>query len=422
LQIPNYDTSSVWEVLARVGRFLNKGSDSMKILMLTPYLPYPLWSGGQIRTYNLLKNLAKKHEITLFSFIRDEIEIRYKSELLKFCKRVETFKRRPAWSLKNILLSAFTPFPFLVSIYYSRTLQRAIASELQDNHYDLIHAETFYVMPNIPKSSVPVLLVEQTIEFLVYQHFVERIFLPIRLLLSLDVAKIKYWEKYYWKKAQKVVAMSSADKYVMQREVKELDVDIVPNGVNTQEFFKIEKKKSKGNVILFVGNFKWLQNKEAVEFLVEKVFPKIQKRIAEAKLWIVGRYPSIRIKNYQSESIKISQDIEDIKDAYAESDVLLAPIFGPGGTRYKILEAMAAGLPVVTTSTGIEGLGAKNDEDILVRDDPDSLANATVEILTKRELSEKLTASGKKLIATHYDWKKISEKLDVLYEEVGKNQ
>ncbi len=394
----------------------------MKILMLTPYLPYPLWSGGQIRTYNLLKNLAKKHEITLFSFIRDENENRYKRQLLKFCRRVETFKRRPAWSIANILLAGLTPFPFLVSIYYSRRLQKAIAGELQNHHYDLIHAETFYVMPNIPKTSVPVLLVEQTIEFLVYQHFVETIFLPLRLLLSLDVAKIKFWEEYYWKKAQKVVAMSPADEEVMQKEIRNLDVDIVPNGVDTGEFFSIDRKKEKNNIILFVGNFKWLQNKEAVKLLVEKIFPKIKEKIADAKLWIVGRYPSDQIKNYQSDFIKISEDIKDIKTAYAQSGVLLAPIYGPGGTRYKILEAMASGLPVVTTSRGIEGLGAKDNEDVLVRDDPDSLASATVDLLTQKELSEKIAREGKKLVATNYDWKKISEKLDALYVAVGKHQ
>lgn len=393
----------------------------MKILMLTPYLPYPLWSGGQIRTYNLLKNLAKKHEITLFSFIRDDSEVGYKEKLLKFCRRVETFKRRPAWSIPNIILAGFTPFPFLVSIYYSRKLQKEIAYELQTNNYDLIHTETFYVMPNIPKTSVPILLVEQTIEFLVYQHFVETIILPLRLILSLDVVKIKFWEEYYWRKAQKVVAMSAADKEVMQKEIDKLNVDIVPNGVDTEEFFKIKRVNKKTHTILFVGNFKWLQNKEAVKLLVEKIFPQIRAKIPDAKLWIVGRYPSSQIRNYQSHYINIAQDIEDIKTAYAKSDVLLAPLYGPGGTRYKILEAMASGLPVVTTSRGIEGLGAVDNLNVLVRDDPESLAAATIDLLTKKKLSEKLAAEGKKLVADHYDWKQISAKLDILYEEVGKH-
>ena len=388
--------------------------------MLTPYLPYPLLSGGQIRTYNLLKNLAKKHDIVLFSFIRNENENRYKEKLLKFCKREETFKRRPAWSLLNILLAGLTPFPFLVSIYYSRRLQKAILEELQNNKYHLIHSETFYVMPNIPKTSVPVLLVEQTIEFLVYQHFVETVFLPFRLLLSLDVAKIKFWEKFYWKKAKKVVAMSEGDKEVMEDQVHHLDVDIVPNGVDTEDFFQVTRERSKNPIILFVGNFKWLQNKEAVSILVTQIWPEVIKKLPEARLWIVGRFPTPQIQNYESKTIKVYANIDDIKSVYKKADILLAPIYGPGGTRYKILEAMASGIPVVTTTRGIEGLSAVDGIHTLVRDDPRSLSDATIELITDKSLYDKLAKNGKKLISENYDWKKISLKLDELYENVSK--
>src|SRR3972149_9391079 len=176
----------------------------MKILMITPYFPYPLVSGGQIRTYNLLKNLSQKHKITLASFVRDKKETKYLNELKPFCQKVIIFKRRKAWSPVNILLSAITPFPFLVSIYFDPKVKRAIKNELENQNYDLIHAETFYVMPNIPQTNIPILLVEQVIEYLVYQRFVES--LPawaifIKPFLQLDVAKIKWWEKYYWRRA-----------------------------------------------------------------------------------------------------------------------------------------------------------------------------------------------------------------------------
>lgn len=393
----------------------------MKILMLTPYLPFPLLSGGQIRTYNLLKNLAAKHEVTLFSFIRHDSEARYKNELLTYCKRVETFKRRPAWSILNILLAGLTPFPFLVSIYYSRKLQRAIARELKHNNYDLIHSETFYVMPNIPKTKVPILLVEQTIEYLVYQHFVETVALPVKILLSFDVTKIRFWEKYYWRKAQKVVAMSRSDKEVMKREVPNLDVDMVPNGVDIIEFSKIRRNKNHKPTVLFVGNFKWLQNKEAVSILVKKIWPIIKKNIPDVLLWIVGRFPTQEIKNYQNDSIRVSENIDDIKYAYANSDVLLAPIYGPGGTRYKILEAMASGIPVVTTSRGIEGLEA-TEKDVLIKEEADALAQVTISVLRDSTLYRSLSENGKRLVHNNYDWKKISQKLDKLYKEVARTQ
>ncbi len=388
--------------------------------MLTPYLPYPLLSGGQIRTYNLLKNLAKHHEITLFSFIRNENERQHKDELLKYCTRVEMFKRRPAWSLVNIFLAGMTPFPFLVSIYYSRTLQRAIEQELRKNQYHVIHSETFYVMPNIPKTSVPILLVEQTIEFLVYKHFVETVFILLRPLLSLDVAKIRFWETFYWKRAQRVVAMSASDEIVMKKEVPDLKVDIIPNGVDTDEFLKLNKQSSQQHkTILFVGNFKWLQNREAALILINEIWPKIKERLPNAKLWIVGRYPPNEIMNKIQKDITISTDIDDIKEVYTASDILLAPIFGPGGTRYKILEAMASGIPVITTSCGIEGLAARNGKDVVIRDRVQDLASATIEVLQNIKLYNTLAQNGKKLIRDNYSWKQISQRLNLLYKDVG---
>ena len=211
----------------------------MKILMLTPYLPYPLYSGGQIRSYNLLKHLSVNHKITLFSFIREEKERVYAKSLKKFCQKVVLIKRRRAWDLRNIFLSILTPYPFLVAIYLSRSLRRRLTRELSSANYDLIHAETFYVMPNLPAVSAPVLLVEQTIEHLVYQRFVENFkFAPLKPLLYFDVFKIKLWEKYFWQKASRLAAMSEADKKIMAKTVKDKPVDVVANGVDIDYFAK----------------------------------------------------------------------------------------------------------------------------------------------------------------------------------------
>jgi len=393
----------------------------MKILMLTPYLPYPLMSGGQIRSYNLLKNLAKKHEITLFSFIRKDEEKKYIPELLKFCKRVEVFKRRPAWSYKNIILAGLTLYPFLVSIYLSFKLRKAIKNELEKEKYDLIHAETFYVMPNIPKTKVPILLVEQTIEYIVYQHFVENIkFPPLKWILEIDVAKIRHWEKHYWQKAEMVIAMSEADKKIMLSLVPDLKTEIIPNGVDFNFFYKSkEQNTSNSSTILFVGNFKWLQNREAVITLVNEVWPHIVKSITDVKLWIVGQNPTPDITELSSEKIVIDQTVDDIRRAYLNSDVLLAPIKGSGGTRFKILEAMASGIPVVTTSIGIEGIDAENEKEVLIRDDSKGLADAVIKLLRDRFFYRDLTGRARNLTKEKYNWESIGAKLDKIYEDVG---
>ena len=305
----------------------------MKILMLTPYLPFPPSSGGQVRSYNLIKNLAQKHEITLFSLIKKEEEKKYVLELEKYCKKVKVFKRSPRpWTLRNILKTGFSSYPFLVIRNSSDEEKEALINELNDNRFDLIHAETFYVMPHLPETKTPILLVDPTIEFQVYQHFVEksRLFF-LKPLLYLDVLKIRYWELKFWKKADKVVAVSEADKQKMLNLAKNLDVGVVPNGAG-EDLMKIGSfsKDIKEPVILFQANFSWLQNIEAAANLARKVFPLIKKTIPQAKCRIVGQGAREKLKKLSSEDVQIvdleTDDTEGVMKAYRQASVFVAPL------------------------------------------------------------------------------------------------
>ena len=392
----------------------------MKILMLTPYLPYPLMSGGQTRSFNLIKNLSRKHEITLFSLIKDEKEKENILKLLEYCKKVAVFKRsKSPWTLRNILLTGFGPYPFLVIRNLSSEEREAIKKELSEEKYDLIHAETFYVMPHIPKTFVPVLLVEQTIEYLVYNHFVEEQAPKLlRPILRLDVLKLKYWETHFWKRAKKVVVMSGSDKKEMERLSPGLSIDIVPNGIDINYFSKKVKKEGSVKKILYVGNFTWLQNTEAVKILVGSVWPKIKKSVSKVMLWIVGTHMSDEIRKLASGDIEVTEGLEDIRDAYKNASVLVAPIKGPGGTRLKILEAMASSLPVVTTSVGAEGLGVSDNNEALIRDGLDNLADAAIKVLKDVSLANRLGKSGRDFVEENYTWDKSADKLDKIYKEV----
>lgn len=396
----------------------------MKILMITPYLPYPLVSGGQIRTYNLLKNLSQKHKITLVSFIREPREKQYLKDLKPYCENILVYQRRKAWSPINIILSAISPYPFLVSIYLSLSLRRDISDLLARENFDLIHAETFYVMPNIPQTSVPIFLVEQVIEYLVYQRYVEG--LPswltfLKPFLIFDVAKIKRWEKHYWTKAKRLAAMSQDDKDFIEEINPNLKVDVVANGVDIEYFANIKKSKTKQPTILFVGNFKWLPNRDAAQFLVKDIWPQIKSQIKDAKLWIVGRNPTQDLKKYQSKDISIDEGVEDIRTAYGNSDVLVAPIRNGRGTKYKILEAMATKTPIVGTPLATEGINIVAGKEAYVASSAKSLADKTVLLLKNPKKSKDLAENAYKLVSQEYNWKKISDRLDEVYMEVGKN-
>lgn len=394
----------------------------MKVLMLTPYLPFPPLSGGQTRSYNLIKNLSKHHEITLFSLIKDDSEKKYVKELEKYCKKIRVFKRsKSPWTLRNILLTGFSQYPFLVIRNLVPEEKKAVEEELKNTKYDLIHAECFYVMPHIPKTEIPILMVEQTIEYSVYKHFVEdQAPFLIRPLLWLDVLKLKHWETKIWKSADKVVAMSDSDKKAMTGLVPKLDINIVPNGIDIEYFSREPKETRDHPKVLYVGNFKWLQNVEAVDLLIDEVWPKMKKQIPNLKLWIVGMNITDGIKQKAVGDIEITEAIPDIRDAYSNATVLVTPIKGPGGTRLKILEAMASGMPIATTSVGAEGLEVSNGEQMLISDNMDELANQAVKIIRDKDLARKLGENARKFVREKFSWQISADELDKIYKEAVK--
>ena len=399
----------------------------MKVLFLVPFLPNTSMSGGQTRWYNLIKYMSPNHEITLFSLIKDESERKFIPELEKYCKKVRVFKRpKSPWTIRNILLSVFLPFPLLLIRNFSFLERIAVKKELESENYDLIHAEAFYVMPYIPKTNVPSIQVEQTIWHKVYEHHVKtKTPFFVRPLFMLDVYKLKYWEIYFWKKATKLFTVSPDDKVLMEELIPGEKVGVIPNGVDVSLYAaKKVKKLVPPRVMYGVTNFEWLQNVEAVDLLVEEVWPKIISEFKDAKLWIVGRKIPQRILDLaKRDDIEITESIPDARDAYLASTVMVTPIKGSGGTRLKILEALAAGLPIVSTSTGVAGLNLVSGKHALITDKPQELASLTVSLLKNPQKAQEIGEAGRKFVRDNFDWKAIVKLHDPIYKALinGKN-
>lgn len=399
----------------------------MKILMLTPYLPYPPASGGQIRTLNLLKYLSKKHQITLIALYKNEKEKKYASHLRSYCKDIYLCKRaEKPWQIGNIAKSIFSLLPFLIVRNYSIEARAQVEELLKTQNFDVIHAETFYIMPHIPKTDVPILLVEQTIEFKVYMHFISSLPFFLRPAFYLDILKLKYWEQFYWKKASAVATVSSFDKDTIQSLVPTITPAVIPNGAGDEMFVQeLTAKDLKNPKLLFIGNFYWLQNTEAAKYLLEKIYPLMSHSVPNAQIIIGGQKAKMRFAEYENERIHVvdiaPDDTTTVQKLYREATLFIAPVFGPGGTNLKILAAMASGLPVVATEIGARRLGMEHLTHAWMAADPTQFVNGISALLADPKRYETLRKNAYDLAVGTYSWSAISEELAIVYESIKKN-
>lgn len=397
-------------------------NNGMKILMVSSYLPYPLFSGGDIRLFNLIKNLNENgYKITLICEKRSHQSESHIKKVEGICEKVITVERRKQWSIRNILRTGISAKSFLSVGHSLPEMKRLISEELLNNQYDLIHVETFYVYQNLPETNIPVVLVEHNIEYLVYKRYVEKLPVWFRIPGLIDVQKIKKEEQKYWKKADRLVAVSRADRAIMRRE----DAVVVPNGVDLKKFDipRSARSDTSENIVLFIGNFKWIQNTDSLEWILMEIWPAVLTLAKEKeigiKLWVVGKNIPKKLKEMENKGIIFDENATDsTEDIYRKADLLLAPIRVGGGTSFKILESMATGLPVLTTALGNEGIYADQGRDILVYEETQQFANSIIEILTDKKRYDQISENARKFILENFGWKSITKKLEEVYQSL----
>jgi polysaccharide biosynthesis protein PslH len=378
----------------------------MKILFVSAVLPYPLHSGGQIRIYNLLKRLSKIHEIHLYSFIRSGDETKYLNELT-FCKRVVMVNRGRVWQPKYIFKTLTSSYPLLWSSYHSSEMLGLLADEISLGTYDLVHIEPGYVWPSIPtEHRIPIVVAEHNIEHTVYESYANEFKIGIvRPLLLRDVVKMELWQRHVWKQAAQIITVSETDK----KFIHQSNVSVVPNGVDIKSFaFRPKKSMSASPTFLYVGNFRWMENKDAAEYLVHNWWPLIQEKYPGSHLRIVG--PHAPRSHYYVGAV------DKIQDEFTNADVLLAPIRVGGGTKYKILEAMASGLPVITTGQGIAGMDVAGSV-CVVKEPRDVLQS--LERLKDNTKRLSMIQQARKIIEKQYSWDLIAQKLDHVWNSLS---
>lgn len=388
----------------------------MNILVVSSFLPYPLFSGGHIRLYNLIKLLSKKHSIILVCEKRSGQTEQDVNELRKICKEVIVVPRKKQWSLGNIVTAGVSLNPFLITGHTSNEMKQKIQAVLEKEKIDVVHVETFYVLQNVPKTQLPIVLVEHNIEYLVYLRYMQNAPIFLRPFLWYDILKLRKAEEKAWTRATKVVAVSP-----IEQEVIGKNTALVANGVDLQNFkFQLSSSKfqPKEKRILFIGSFKWVQNKNAAEYILKNIWPLVlkEKYLSDLTLWIVGKNIPDNLKNIETSRVIFDENAsEETAEIYKQSFMLLAPIWVGGGTSYKILEAMASGVPVITTNLGVEGIDARKE--VVIASSPADFV-AEIKNLLNEKVYSKISTNARKKVEEEYRWETIVNDLEKVYKSV----
>ncbi len=360
----------------------------MKILYITQTLPYPLYSGGHIKTFSTLKKLVgEKHKITLCAFVTNEKYLNYQQELNKLGIKIGTvllnnYITADIGRINKKLLflrGLFSFKPFTVYKYYDPEFMKQIIQISAKNSFDCIWIDQLNMAQYLPKNfSGQKVLETQNIDSLFFKRMAMiDSNLPLRLFAIYEWLKYFLYEKVYFSKFNRIYAISDFDKHQIEKIANRKDIEIISPKL---QYKNQPKQKRLKNTLLFVGSLYWYPNRDGLKWYLEKIYPEIQKKIPDIKFWIVGEIHR-DFQNLKTKGVTFFGFQKNIEKFYRTASLFIVPIRYGSGVRLKILEALSYNLPIISTAQGVEGLDKKYFKKVQIVND-------------EREFVEKISGSS----------------------------
>jgi len=394
----------------------------MNVLFLAPRLPWPLDTGGRLRTFNLFKQLSKIARMHMVSFSFESRDEEWKKEIEKLGVRVTLVPAQESSSFQRAWNIAFKPLPHSIVKYQIPVMKQTLEDLTKSEHFDAIHIDHIHMAYyNDCFKGIPCFLDAHNVEYKIWERCGEvEPMLIKKLLYYQQSSKMKIYEAIKTKEFKGVFTCSADDKKILS-EITPGDVPIyvIPNGVDT-EFNSPDPAQGSNEeeAIVFTGSMNWLPNEDAITFFCSQILPLIWQKKESVKFYVVGKHPSPMIKDLarRDPRVIITGRVDDVRPYIRRARVSIVPLRIGGGTRLKILEAMALSQAIVSTSIGAEGIEYTDGKNILVGDSPRDFADKVLALLNDPQKSKKIGMEGRKFVCEKYDWNIIGQKLKTIYE------
>ena len=391
----------------------------MKILWTLPYLPWPTTSGGKTRQYHLLRSLAARgHRITLLVQSKTALDAATRAALEPFLDRLIVLRRRPLRSLKTLLAVALAPYPMLAGINgVTAPLEQQIGQLLQEP-WDVIQIEHSYSFQPFERALSAAgrdfILTEHNLESALGAASYDRLPGWLKPFTSYDQWRYRRWEKRVFGLAKELIAVTEQDARAM-RQLTDTPVSVVINGVDSEHYAHVQPDLHSQR-LLFVGNYEYHPNVDAVEWALDSILPELWALNPHVRFAICGfGLPDHWRQRWTDPRIEWQGFVPDLRDLQRQAAVFFAPLRQGGGSKLKVLEAMAAGLPVVTTAQGRSGLNVSNGEHYLGSEHPLELAQLLNTALSDPALLQRIGETGRAYVKAEHDWSVAAAQLEQVY-------
>ena len=386
----------------------------MNILIVSAQFPYPPRTGFAMRVSQLARHLAAHHDVTVLAYGRPEQ--RDCAAALAPDVSLEIVERVPRSVLVKRLAqvrSAASATPYACLAEYSPALQAAVDEICERREIDLVQLESSYLCALHTPPGVRVVLDEHNIEYEVFKRMAdgERT-LARRAFNTLEHARLRRVEQSWWRRVDACVVTSDREAPTVARHAPGTPLAVVPNGVDLEAFRPGAAEAP--DTLVFNGTLRYRPNLEAARHLVHDIWPRVRARRPDARLTIVGAIDTAMLEGLRAAGVELTGEVPDVRPFLGGASVVGVPVRIGGGTRLKILEALAMGKAVVSTSLGCEGVAVRNREHLRIADDADAFAAAVVELFDDRAARRRLGAAGRALMEAEYSWEAAAQRLDAL--------